>query len=102
MELIPEKKKDLTQEERREVVEYMKKGSLRKRRGLRLYSWDPSNGEILEVEMDQEVRLQPNGKTNKRWVVKNHSNRLIYFQKLNMRNAKEYVIKIIKKLTAKG
>ena len=45
------------------------------------------------IPMSTDISIGADGKTSKRWIVKDHQHHLLYFQKLNLKNARKFIDK---------
>lgn len=74
--------------------EFRYKGSIRRRTGLNLYSYDPVSGELNEVEVQRSLYIGINKKVMTSNKVTTYNPNNIYFFALNLMNAKKKVEKL--------
>lgn len=75
-------------------TEYKYVGTIRRKRGYTLFSFDPETRKIEPVELQKDVAIGIDGKLLASNKVTTFNPKLIYFFALNMRNARKKVIKM--------
>ena len=75
-------------------TEYKYIGTIRRKRGHTLFSFDPETGKIEAVELQKEAAVGMDGKPLTSNKVTTFNPKRIYFFALNERNARKKVIKM--------
>ncbi len=75
-------------------TEYKYVGTIRRKRGQTLFSFDPETKKIESVELQRNVAVGIDGKPLASNKVTTFNPKLIYFFALNMRNARKKVMKM--------
>lgn len=75
-------------------TEYKYVGSIRRKRGQTLFSFDQETRKLEQVELQRNIQIEINGKPLKSYKVTTFNPKLIYFFALNIKNAKKKIIKM--------
>lgn len=95
-------KPKIQHEQKAEVKqEYKFLGSIRLKRGMKLYKLDLKTMEYSEVKIKEKVAINMEGKPVTTKEATYHNN-CIYFQALNMKNAKKHAMKELEKLVRRN
>ncbi len=100
-ELLKKKDTVVIEAEVKKEVEYKRVGSLRLKKGLSVFTYNPMTGEVKKLVVEKKVSIGIDKKAKKE-IKATHDSNVIYIQALNMKNAEKKAYKMLKQVEAEN